>query len=173
MIMSDMQMLSLKIPEGMSHLKGLTGEEINLKQAERQRIDQPKIPTIRQLIRKYLITVFNIGLFALIFLQLLFNKPLDALVSVLVLIFGIALSVGQETWARRKLSRIAAARRETVRVIREGRIEVIEVRDLVIGDVLVANQGDLIAADGVVLADRDFLVNESFLTSETASVVKR
>jgi cation-transporting ATPase E len=173
MIMSEMQMLSLKIPEGMSHIKGLTSEEISAKQAERQRVDQPKVPTIRQLIQKYLITVFNIGLFALILLQLLFNKPLDALVSALVMIFGIALNVGQETWARRRLSRLAAARPETVRVIRAGKIEVIELRDLVVDDVLVANPGDLIAADGKVLADRDFLVNESFLTSEVASVVKR
>jgi len=170
--MSDIQMLSTKMPEGMSHIEGLTSEEIHAKQVERQRVDEPKIPTIRQLIRKYLITVFNIGLFSLILLQLLFNKPLDALVSALLMIFGIALNVGQETWARRRLSRLAAARPETVRVIRDGRIEVIELRDLVVGDVLVASEGDLIAADGKVLADRDFLVNESFLTSETASMVK-
>lgn len=50
--MSEMQMLSLKIPEGMSHIKGLTSEEISAKQAERQRVDQPKVPTIRQLIQK-------------------------------------------------------------------------------------------------------------------------
>lgn len=171
--MSETQVLSPRISEEMSHLKGLTEEEISVKQAKRQKVDEPRVPTIRQLIHKYLISVFNIGLFALICLQLLFNKPLDALVSALLLVVGIALSVGQETWARRRLSQITASRRETVRVIRNGMIVVIELGDLVIGDVLVAKQGDLIAADGEVLADREFLVDESFLTSEFDSVVKQ
>ena len=59
--MNDMPMLSLKMPEGMSHLKGLMSEEISAKQADRQRVEEPKVPTIRQLIRKYLVSVFNIG----------------------------------------------------------------------------------------------------------------
>lgn len=170
--MNETQELSHFISDELSRLKGLTEEEVRSRQATGQGRDEPRVPTIGELVRKYLITVFNIGLFSLVCLQLLFNKPEDALITALLLIVGIALNVGQEAWARRRLSRIDASRQETVRVIRNGTMEIIEYRDVVVGDVLLANHGDLIAADGEVLADWEFLVDDSFLTGETVSNVK-
>ena len=65
---------------------------------------EPKGPTNSDLVRRYVLTTFNLGLFSLIVLQLLFQKPWDALVSALLMIVGFSINVGQELWARRRLA---------------------------------------------------------------------
>jgi cation-transporting ATPase E len=161
------------IPEWLSQIRGLTEDEVRERQESARESDIPRGPTIKELFRKYVITIFNIGLFSLIILQLLFQKPLDALVSALLMAVGITLSIGQERWARGGLTKVAASRRETTTAIRSGEIEKIEVREVVIDDVLLAEHGTLIVADGEVLTDEEFLVDESFLTSEADPVFKQ
>jgi magnesium-transporting ATPase (P-type) len=106
--------------------KGLTQSEVDARHAAGSTFPQERGPTIRELVRKYVLTIFNLGLLSLIILQLLFQKPLDALVSALLMVVGISISVGQELWARRRLARITAERRETVTVIRNGAVDRID-----------------------------------------------
>jgi cation-transporting ATPase E len=152
--------------------KGLTQSEVDARHAAGSTFPQERGPTIRELVRKYVLTIFNLGLLSLIILQLLFQKPLDALVSALLMVVGISISVGQELWARRRLARITAERRETVTVIRNGAVDRIELPELVIDDVIFAGQEDLISADGVVIGEDQFLIDESFTTDNPDPVLK-
>jgi len=103
----------IEFPDWVDQTNGLTDDEVNARRAALITRVEPQSPTISDLVRKYVLTIFNLGLFSLIVLQLLFQKPLDALVSALLMILGISISVGQELWARRRLANIAAGRKET------------------------------------------------------------
>ena len=56
--------------------------------------------------------------------------------------------------------------------IRNGVETNVSVQDLVPGDIVVLEAGNVVPADGVVIDERDFFVNESSLTGESAPVEK-
>ena len=62
---------------------------------------------------------------------------------------------------------------EPVKVIRDGRYTSVPKRELVVGDILVLEQGEEIPADGEVLSSVSFQVNEASLTGESVPVTKR
>ena len=53
-----------------------------------------------------------------------------------------------------------------VKVIREGRVQAIPRRDVVVGDIVVLATGDEIPADGILIESRNLQVDESSLTGE-------
>jgi len=61
----------------------------------------------------------------------------------------------------------------TVSVLRDGKAQTLPTRALVAGDVVSLSAGNLVPADGIVLAARDFLVSEASLTGESFPVEKQ
>jgi Ca2+-transporting ATPase len=57
-------------------------------------------------------------------------------------------------------------------VIRDGEKKRIPARELVLGDIIVIEEGDRVPADAVVLQSRECMVNESILTGESVAVSK-
>ncbi len=53
-----------------------------------------------------------------------------------------------------------------VKVVREGRVQSVRRRDIVVGDIVVLATGDEIPADGLLLESRELVVDESSLTGE-------
>ncbi len=60
----------------------------------------------------------------------------------------------------------AVAQRERVRVIRGGEVEEVDSEELVVGDVVEINTGDIVAADMLFARGNDLLVNEAHITGE-------
>jgi len=99
------------------------------------------------------------------------NTPDGIFLSVaIVLVAGISLY--QDARSNSALEKLKVLTSPLCKVIRDGRYQEINSADLVIGDVLVAEEGNLIAADGLVLRANDFTVNESVLTGESLPVDK-
>ncbi len=61
----------------------------------------------------------------------------------------------------------------TVTAIRDGQPQSLPLTDIVPGDVVTLTAGNVIPADGWVIADKDFFVNQSALTGESLPVVKQ
>ncbi|MDR1658139.1 MAG: calcium-translocating P-type ATPase, PMCA-type [Deltaproteobacteria bacterium] len=62
---------------------------------------------------------------------------------------------------------------EPVKVIRDGAYSSVSKKELVVGDILVMEQGEEIPADGEVVTSVSFQVNEASLTGESLPVTKR
>lgn len=58
------------------------------------------------------------------------------------------------------------------KVIRNGIVIEIKTEDLVLGDCLMVEEGNAIAADGTIIHSNDFSVNEAILTGESMAVAK-
>jgi len=88
----------------------------------------------------------------------------------------VLLIVGTTLYQERKTERAIEALRDLASpralVIREGRQQRIAGRDVVREDVLVLNEGDRVAADGVVLSTSYCTIDESLLTGESVAVAK-
>ncbi|MBN8587887.1 MAG: cation-translocating P-type ATPase [Rhodothermia bacterium] len=88
----------------------------------------------------------------------------------LALVSGI--SIFQENRSRNAVSTLRKLANPPAKVIRDGVRESVSAEEVVVGDVIVLEDGDLIPADAQILESHDFSVNESMLTGESLSVSK-
>jgi Ca2+-transporting ATPase len=96
----------------------------------------------------------------------------DAVFMLFAIALTISISLYQDHRSRKALKALEALNLPECRVIRNGRIISIPTAEIVIGDVLLAEEGSSVAADGNILHSNDFAVNESILTGESLPVAK-
>ena len=156
-------------------LRGLTEEEVQSRRLEGQDNAIPFRPerSRKQILRENLLTIFNLNLVGLSFSQFLLGLPLDALISLGMIVLNAALNIGQEMIARIRLKEIEEASRLQATVIREGKVRSIDPNDIVLGDALVVGPGDYLLVDGELVGEGQIVVDESMLTGKSGQLVKR
>ncbi len=82
------------------------------------------------------------------------------------------ISLYQDSRSRNALERLKDFAQPVCKVIRNGNVLEIKSEGLVVGDSLMVEEGNSIAADGIIVHSNDFSVNESILTGESLSVYK-
>lgn len=80
------------------------------------------------------------------------------------------ISFFQDSRSRRALAALRAFSEPKATVIRNGELVHVPVEDVVVGDLAVAEEGSLLAADGSIVQSNDLSVNESILTGEAFAV---
>jgi len=83
-----------------------------------------------------------------------------------------AISFYQDSRSKKALEALKAYTQSATTVIRNNQLIELPVDELVIGDTVVASEGELIPADGKLLQINDFSVNESLLTGEAFAIQK-
>ncbi|MEJ3404850.1 HAD-IC family P-type ATPase [Rathayibacter sp. YIM 133350] len=153
--------------------QGLTSAEV----ADRTRrglvnaIDDSSSRSIWSIVRANVLTLFN-GIVLVAFgLLLVLGRWQDALFG-LTAIANAVIGVTQEYRAKRALDQLALLHAPKARVERDGVEQLIAVREVVMGDLLVLVAGDQVTADGVVLSSRRLEIDESLLTGEADPVDK-
>lgn len=96
----------------------------------------------------------------------------DGIFLAIAILLVSAISLFQEARSRNALSKLKEFIRPTCKVIRNGHIITIISKDIVFGDYIVVEEGNLIPADATVVESNDFSVNESILTGESYAVSK-
>ena len=96
----------------------------------------------------------------------------STIVIVAVIILNAILGTVQHKKAEKSLDSLKSLSSPTAKVIRKGQKIEIDSKDVVPGDILVLEAGDLVVADGRVLNSYSLQVNESSLTGESTSVDK-
>ena len=82
------------------------------------------------------------------------------------------ISFYQDTRSRKALDALKTLTQAKAKVIRNNSVQELATDDIVVGDLVVAEEGALMPADGEVIHAHDFSVNESVLTGESFSVIK-
>jgi P-type Ca2+ transporter type 2C len=111
-------------------------------------------------------------LLAAALVSILAGKTIDAGVIAGVVALNTILGFVQEWRAEGALAALQKMAAPHARVLRGGREEDIEARDVVPGDVLVLETGDRVAADARLLASDELRVDESALTGESEPAAK-
>jgi Ca2+-transporting ATPase len=97
----------------------------------------------------------------------------DALMLLGFVFITMGITIVQERRTERVLETLRDLSSPRALVIRNGEQVRIPGREVVKGDLLVLEEGDRIAADGVLLESHDLLVDESLLTGESVAVPKQ
>jgi Ca2+-transporting ATPase len=96
----------------------------------------------------------------------------DGLFLAGAIILVASISLFQDTRSRNALSAITKLSTPKCKVIRNGIRQEISTEELVVDDILIAEEGSVIEADAEIIQSNDFSVNESMLTGESLPVYK-
>ena len=105
-------------------------------------------------------------------ISLALGDPVGGLIIITMVLLSVLLNFFMEFQARRAMNDIRKQVATTAAVLRDGREQDLPIADLVPGDVVQLNAGDLVPADSRLLAVKDLHVRESALTGESLPVEK-
>jgi Mg2+-importing ATPase len=101
------------------------------------------------------------------------HQRLDAAIILGILVLSVLLGFFDEYRADRSAQLLEGLLTRSARVVRSGRVVRIAAEEVVPGDVLVFETGDVIAADGYLFEAIELACEESILTGESAPAEKR
>ncbi|MFE3204789.1 cation-translocating P-type ATPase [Embleya sp. NPDC059237] len=155
-------------------MRGLTREQVRERLAEhgpnvvRQARRTPVWTRVTAQLRDPLILV----LLAAAILTALTGDPADTAVILFVVAVNTLVGVVQEIRADRAVTALSDLSVPTVRVVREGTEGEVAAADLVPGDIVRLDEGDIVPADAVLYEASGLLVDEAALTGESVPVDK-
>jgi Ca2+-transporting ATPase len=100
------------------------------------------------------------------------GETADALVILFVTFFNALVGYSQEQKAENTLAALKKLVSQTAKVLRSGSLMIVDVKEVVRGDVVIIEAGDKIPADGVLIEARNLEIDESQLTGESFPVSK-
>ena len=96
----------------------------------------------------------------------------DTIIILIVVILNAIIGVIQENKAEKSLEALKKLSNHVAKVIRNGKIEIVESRQLVPGDIVVLDTGDYVPADLRIIESVNLKSQESALTGESVPVEK-
>ena len=154
---------------------GLSGKEA----AQRLLRDGPNVlpATTERQFSQLLLQLAREPVFLLLFAAGAIYLLIGELHEALLLLGFVALAMLIVLSRQRKTERVLAALRSLssprALVLRDGEAQRIPAREVVVGDLLVLDEGDRIAADGTLLDAHDLMLDDSLLTGESVPVAKQ
>jgi len=100
-------------------------------------------------------------------LSFFMRSSVDAIVIVAILLLNAGLGFFQEYKAEKAIEELRKMMVNEVKVIRDGKIVIIDSKKLVPGDILILSEGDKIMADARLLKVDGLKINEASLTGES------
>ncbi|NTW41792.1 MAG: HAD-IC family P-type ATPase, partial [Cellulomonadaceae bacterium] len=100
------------------------------------------------------------------------GAPFDAVVILVIVIANAVLGYVQERRAQDAVAALQAMSAPTAAVVRDGEVQRVPTRDVVVGDVLALAEGDAVPADARLAATAALGVAEASLTGESEPVDK-
>ena len=96
----------------------------------------------------------------------------DTIIIMIVVIVNAIIGVAQESKAEKSLEALQKLSDHASKVIRNGNLQVVPARELVLGDIVVLDTGDYIPADLRIIEEANLKSQESSLTGESVPVDK-
>jgi len=100
------------------------------------------------------------------------HEPTDAIIITTIILISSLLGFWQEKGAADAFEKLLATVQIKAAVLRDREEKEIPVEEVVPGDIIILNAGDMIPADCLILDSKDLFVSEATLTGETYPVEK-
>jgi P-type Ca2+ transporter type 2C len=129
-------------------------------------------PSMWEVARGQLANPMNIMLLIVVAASFAIVQVATAVVVLGLVTFNVVMGTAQEMKARASVEALAALQVSHARVRRAGQVEEVESTELVPGDVVLLEAGDVVPADGRIVSSATLEVQEAALTGESAPVAK-
>ena len=169
---------TVTVPEALERARstpeGLSAAEARARLAHDgpNELPAPARTSFWRILLRQISSVITLLLLAASAVALVSGDGLDAVAIVAVLVINVTLGLVTELPARRAMHALLSLEVPHATVLRDGRPEQIEARDLVQGDVIVLEAGQAVPADARLLEAVEARTVEAMLTGEAAPVSK-
>lgn len=153
--------------------KGLNSSDVieRRKKFGKNEIPQPKFGFLKLVLRQVK-SIFIVILFAAAFITFLLEEYLDAIFILVFVLAGVSLGVYQEFKSNSAAEKLKTYLIRKITVRRNAEEQEVLVTDLVPGDILKLETGDMIPADAEIVETTGLLVDETTFTGESIPVAK-
>ncbi len=134
--------------------------------------EKKKTPAVVRFLKQFNDFMIWVLLAAVLISGLWLKEYLDAAVILVIVLLNAVLGFAQEARADRAIDKLKELAAPMVKVVRGGVESEVPARDLVPGDLVTLEAGDLVAADARLVSAVNLMVNESSLTGESTAVDK-
>jgi Mg2+-importing ATPase len=100
-------------------------------------------------------------------LSFFLHDPVDAIIILSIVLISGLLGFWQERGASNAVAKLLSIVQIKAAVLRDGSSKEIPVEEIVPGDIVILNAGDIVPGDGLVQESKDLFVDEAMLTGET------
>ena len=104
--------------------------------------------------------------------SLVVDEVIDAVAIVFIILVDVIMGTAQERKAEKIAESLTNLIKVKTKVIRNGKEELIDSENLVVGDIILLESGDKVSADARILESTNLTINESTLTGESHASVK-
>jgi Mg2+-importing ATPase len=153
---------------------GLTGNEARARLARygANRLKPPKRSDVLTLLINQFKSPIILILFFATGLSFFLRDPVDAFIILSIVLVSGLLGFWQERGASNAIAKLLSIVQIKAAVLRDGSSKEIPVEEIVPGDIVILNAGDIVPGDGLVQESKDLFVDEAMLTGETFPVEK-
>lgn len=153
--------------------QGLSEEKVALLQKKYglNEIKANSVNTLSVFLRQFK-SPFTYLLFAAAIISFFVGEKIDFFVIACVVLINIGIGFFQEYRAEKAISLLQKLIPQNVKVLRNGCEKNIERKNIVLGDIVMLEAGDMVPADLRIIKIENFLIDESTLTGESVPVVK-
>ena len=114
----------------------------------------------------------NIMLVAVVAVSLLIGQVSTAVIVGLLVVLNIVLGARQELTARASVDALSKMQVPQAKALRDGEVALVAASELVPGDIVALEAGDIVPVDGRIIRSATLEVQEAALTGESAPVAK-
>jgi len=156
------------------HFSGLNTQQVTESRAVNglNRIDLVQVSRLKSFLKEVIHEPMLLLLIAASTVYFLHGDPAEGLFLVLAILLVSSISIYQESRSKKALDALKSITQPKTKVIRDGNVMEVVSEEVVVGDYLIADEGSLLAADGLIVQANDFTVNESVVTGESLPVAK-
>ncbi len=137
------------------------------------KLKEKKQKSLWQLLLDQLKSAVIYLLMAAVIVSFLFGDIPEAIAIIVVILFNTAIGFYMEYQARKSMNALQEMDKMTSKVLRNNKEQEIDSEELVPGDILLLEAGNLIPADGRILEASELQINESALTGESVPITKQ
>ena len=158
----------------MSNLNGLSSDEV----VERRlhygpnALPVPRYRLLKLILRQFR-GIFNILLLVAAGVTFALGDIIDGAFILLFVFLGVTLNVFQEHKSNAAADKLKSYLVHTISILRDGKEQEVPTEDIVPGDILKLETGDIVPADAVVRQAHDLSVDETTFTGESIPVSKQ
>jgi Ca2+-transporting ATPase len=154
--------------------KGLTAEEVELSRKANgsNAMDMQEDRVFFQVLKEVVMEPMFIILLAACIIYFAVGQLKEGIIMLVSIFIVAGISLFQEYRSKnavQALKKISAAK---ATVIRNGETKSIATEEIVVDDIVLLEEGEIVAADGLIIAANDFSLNESIITGESFAVIK-
>lgn len=158
----------------MNTLTGLTNEEVLTSRRIHgsNTIDTNESRVFTQVIKGIVLEPMFVLLVAACIIYFLVHQYQEGSIMLVSLFIVASISLFQEYRSRNAVQALKKLSAAKARVIRNDQTILVAAEDIVVGDIILLEEGEIAAADGLVITANDFSLNESIITGEAFPVSK-